>query len=129
MGLLVVVEGDPGPDACPCLRSVFPSVQIDVFILQGPPEAFDEDIVQAEPLAVHRDPGADPFQPVCPGEGRELAALIRVHDLGEAELVDRLVQRLDAEVIRPCSWTDGEQGLIPACSRCDRPEPSGQTSP
>lgn len=27
-------------------------------------------------------------QPVRPGEGRELAALIRIHDLGRAELVD-----------------------------------------
>ena len=72
---LVVVEGDPAPDADPSLRSSFPSVQIDAFILQGPPEAFDEDVVETAPFAVHRDPGADPFQPVGPDEGRELAAL------------------------------------------------------
>lgn len=50
------------------------------------------------PFAVHRDPGPDPFQPVDPGEGRELRPVIGVHDLGRAELVDRLVQRFDAEV-------------------------------
>jgi hypothetical protein len=95
---LVVVEGDPAPDASLGLRSCFPSVQINAFILQRPPEALDEDVVQASALAIHRDPGADALQSVCPGEGRELRPLIGVHDLGRAELVDRLVQRLDAEV-------------------------------
>ena len=98
VGALVVVEADPAPDADPSLRSGFPGVQIDAFILQGPPQTLDEDVVDAAPFAIHRDPGADPFQPVGPGEGRELRPLIGVHDLGRAELVDRLVQRLDAEV-------------------------------
>ncbi len=39
---MVVVESDPAPDASPCLRPGFPSVQIDAFILQGPPETLDE---------------------------------------------------------------------------------------
>lgn len=37
-------------------------------------------------------------QPARPGEGCELAALICIHDLGQAELVDGLVQRFDTEV-------------------------------
>jgi hypothetical protein len=78
---MVVVEGDPASDACLGLRSGFPGVQIDAFILQGPPQALDEDAVQAPALDVHRDPGADPLQSVGPSEGRELAALIGVHDL------------------------------------------------
>ena len=94
----MVVKGDPAPDAGSRLRPGFPSVQIDAFILQGAPEALDEDVVDAAPFAVHRDPGANPFQSVGPDEGRELAALVGVHDLGRAELVDRLVQRLDAKV-------------------------------
>ena len=49
-------------------------------------------------LAIHGDPGPDPFQPVGPGEGRELRALIGIHDLGRAEAADRLVQRLDADL-------------------------------
>lgn len=72
---MVVVEGDPAPDADLGLRPGFPSVQIDAFILQGAPEALDEDVVDAAPFAVHRDPGAHPFQPVRPGEGRELRPL------------------------------------------------------
>jgi hypothetical protein len=72
MGPLVVVKSDPSPDASLGLSAGLPSVQIDAFVLQRPPEAFDEDVVEATPLAVHRDPGADPFQPVGPCEGREL---------------------------------------------------------
>ena len=43
---LLVVEGDPAPDADPCLRPGFPGVQIDAFIFQGPPQALDEDFVE-----------------------------------------------------------------------------------
>ena len=50
------------------------------------------------PFAVHRDLGSDPFQPVRPDKGRKLAALISIRDLGRAELVDRLIKRLHAEV-------------------------------
>jgi hypothetical protein len=72
MGPLMVVEGDPPPDAGLGLRSSFPGVQVDAFILQGPPETLDEDVVEAAPLAIHRDSGANPFQPGSPGEGCEL---------------------------------------------------------
>ena len=98
VGPLVVVEGDPSANAGLGLRAGLPSVQIDALILQGPPEALNEDVVEAAPLAVHRYPGADPFQPVGPGEGRELRALVTVHDLGRAEAVNRLVEGLDTEV-------------------------------
>ena len=95
---MVVVEGDPASDASLCLRPGFPIGQVDAFILQGPPKALDEDLVETAPLSIHRDPGADSFEPVGPGEGRELGALIGVQDLGRAEPLDRLVHRLDAEV-------------------------------
>ena len=49
-------------------------------------------------LAVHRDPGAGPFQPIGPGMGREPGALIGIHDLGRAEAMDGLGSRFDAEV-------------------------------
>ena len=47
---LVVVKGDPAPDADPSLRSRFPGVQIDAFILQGSPQPLDEDVVETGPL-------------------------------------------------------------------------------
>ncbi len=65
---LVVVEVDPTTDACLGLRPGLPSVQIDAFILRRPPQALDEDVVEAAALAVHRDPGSDPLQPVGPGK-------------------------------------------------------------
>ena len=65
---LVVIEADPAPNAHPGLRSGLPGVKVDAFILQGAPEAFDEDVVQAAPHAVHRDPGAGPLQPVGPAK-------------------------------------------------------------
>lgn len=39
-----------------------------------------------------------PLQPVRPGEGRELRTLFGTHDIGRAEAVVRLVQRLETEV-------------------------------
>lgn len=53
---LVTVEGDPAIDCSLGLYAFFLSLQIDTFILQGPPQALDEDVVYAAPLAVHRDP-------------------------------------------------------------------------
>lgn len=82
---LVAVEGDPPTDACLGLRPGFPSVQVDAFILQRPPEALNEDVVETGALAANRDPGSDPFQPLGPCERRELRALISVHDLGRAD--------------------------------------------
>jgi hypothetical protein len=98
VGLLVVVEGDPSANASPALRTGLPGVEADALILQRPPETLDEGVVEAASPAVHRDPCSDPFQPVGPGEGRELRSLIGIHDLAWAEAVDRLVQRLNAEV-------------------------------
>jgi hypothetical protein len=53
-------------------------------------------------MVVEGDPAPDaslgPLQPVGPVEGCELASLISVYYLGRAELVDRLVQSLEAEV-------------------------------
>lgn len=82
VGPLVAVESDPAPDPSICLRAGLSGVQVDAFILQEPPEAFDEDVVKPPTPALHRDPGADPFQPIGPDEGRELRPLIGVHYLG-----------------------------------------------
>ncbi len=95
---LTIVKGDPFCNAGFGLRSGLPSVPIDTFILQGPPQALDEDVVDTAALSVHRDPGPDPLQPVGPGKGREMATLIRIHNLGRAKPIDRLAQRFDAEV-------------------------------
>ena len=69
---LVIAEYDPAADGGFGLRSGYPSVQVDAFGFQGPPEALDEDVVDALPFAVHGDPGAGPPQAVGPGEGCKL---------------------------------------------------------
>ena len=51
---LVVIKGDPAPDANPSLRPCLPSVQINAFIRQRPPEALVEDGVHAATFAAHR---------------------------------------------------------------------------
>ena len=52
VGPLVIVEGDPLANPGLRLRAGLPSVQIDALILQGPPEPFDEDVVEAAPLSL-----------------------------------------------------------------------------
>lgn len=41
------------------LRPRAPSVQVDAFILQGPPEALDEDAVDAASFTIHAPPDAN----------------------------------------------------------------------
>ena len=65
---LMVAKSDPAPDANSRLRPGFPSVQIGAFILQGAPEALEEDVVDAATFAIHRDPAAPP--PVSTGPSR-----------------------------------------------------------
>lgn len=130
MWALVIVEGHPFPDACLCLRAGFPSIQVDAFVLRRPPQPLDEYVVRCpavvlrsnamrgeEPaFPIHRDAHAGPAQAVRLGKGRELRSFVGIHDLGQAELVDGLVQRLDAEVGRPltgrCLHANTERGRV-----------------
>lgn len=47
----MVVESNPRSDGGLCLRPGLPSVQVDAFVFQGLPQALDEDIADAPPLA------------------------------------------------------------------------------
>ena len=71
--------------------------QIDPFVLHGPPQALDKDIVVAAPASVHAD-----LDPVIPQHLRKvtagkLRALISIEDAGIAEPSEGLAQRLDTE--------------------------------
>src|SRR5438132_500818 len=71
--------------------------QIDPFVLHGPPQALDEDVIVATPAPVHAD-----LDPVIPQRLRELVAgelraLVGIEDTGLAEPGERLAERLDAE--------------------------------
>src|SRR5689334_23724783 len=71
--------------------------QVDPFVLHGPPQALDEDVVIAAPASVHAD--LDPVIPQHLGKlvAGELRALISIEDAGLAEPGKGLAQRLDAE--------------------------------
>ena len=69
--------------------------QIDPFVLDGPPQALDEDVIVATPAPVHAD-----LDPVIPQHLRErvageLRTLVGIEDLGLAELGERLAERRD----------------------------------
>ena len=71
--------------------------QIDPFVLHGPPQALDKDIVVAAPASVHAD--LDPVIPQHVGKlvAGELRALISIEDTGLAEPGEGLAQRRDTE--------------------------------
>src|SRR5712675_1486898 len=59
--------------------------QVDPFVLHGPPQALDKDVVVAAPASIHAD--LDPVIPQHRGEfvAGELRALIGIEDAGLAE--------------------------------------------
>src|SRR3954452_8869408 len=71
--------------------------QIDPFMLHGPPQALDKDVVVAAPASIHAD--LDPMIPQHRGElvAGELRALISIEDVGLAEPGEGLAERFDAE--------------------------------
>src|SRR5215468_4164162 len=71
--------------------------QIDPFVLHGPPQALDKDVVVAAPASVHAD--LDPVIPQHLGKlvAGELRALIGIEDAGFAEPSEGLAQRLDTK--------------------------------
>ena len=75
--------------------------QVDPFVLHGPPQALDEDVVVAAPAAVHAD--RDPVIPQHLGKlvAGELRPLIGIEDAGIAEPDEGLAQRLVSRVSLP----------------------------
>src|SRR5437868_3717302 len=71
--------------------------QVDPFVLHGPPQALDEDVVVAAPASVHAD--LDPMIPQHLGElvAGELRPLISIEGARLAEPGEGLAQRLDTE--------------------------------
>src|SRR6201982_2528805 len=74
--------------------------QVDPFVLHGPPQALDEDVVVAAPASVHAD--RDPMIRQHLGEliAGELRALISIEDAGLAAPGESLAQCLEADTRR-----------------------------
>ena len=92
MRALVVVEMEVAVQRAPQLVTIGEVAGVDQFVLERPPQPFDEDVVERPAAAVHAD--ANLAAGECAGEvvGGELRALIGVEDLGLAE-AKRPVQR------------------------------------
>src|SRR5690606_15144054 len=82
---LVVVVVGVGSDSGPGGSQVVVGVQVDVLVLQAPPEALDVDVVAPTAFAVHADLNSTLLQDVGEGAGSELRALIGVHNLRWSE--------------------------------------------
>jgi hypothetical protein len=62
---LCVVEGDIAGDRLPCFADAFIGVQIDFLVLDGSPEALDEDVVSPggwKPFRIRLDTGSPILQ-------------------------------------------------------------------
>src|SRR5262245_29838483 len=92
-----VVEGDVAVDRLPCLADAVIGVQIDFLVLDGSPEALDEDVVSPCALAVHADRDAVVDQHAGEFGTGELAALIGIEDLRAAVFCNGLLDSIDAE--------------------------------
>ncbi len=79
------------------LRQVPIAFEIDVLVLDAPPQAFDEDVVQGPTAPVHADGDAVFLQLSREGVRSELAALVAIENLRGAVGTERLLQAVHAE--------------------------------
>src|SRR5215472_5052792 len=81
MKATTIVEGDPVCDSCLGLAPFGIALEVDVLILERPPQPLDEEVVHPTTSAIHGD--LDPCARQCTGEGgtSELAALVGVENL------------------------------------------------
>src|SRR3954454_10302545 len=92
-----VVKADPFSDPHLGLLPVGIALQIDVLVLQRPPQAFDEDVIHPAAATIHRDPDSGRRQHAREGGAGELASLVGIEDLRPTEPRQRFLERRDAE--------------------------------
>ena len=84
-------------------------MQVDVFILHGPPQPLHEYIVPPGSLAVHADLNAFFLEQAGKGVAGKLAALVGVHDVRFPMPVKRLFERIEAGVhLHGCGYPPGQ---------------------
>src|SRR5437868_13857241 len=93
----VVVPVEELAKAALLFDAVRRGAQVDPFVLLGPPQALDEDVVVTAPASIHADLDPAILQHVSELVAGELRALISIEDAGLAEPGEGLAQRLDAE--------------------------------
>ena len=98
----IVIPADKGVNTLCAVNDVLVSLDVDVLILDRPPEPFDIDVVQGAPLAIH---GGFRRAPLVVKQFRKplrcvLAALIRVEHFRPAILAHGFQEYIHAEVRR-----------------------------
>ncbi len=96
METFVVVEMEVGRQTCKKFRNRLMSVEVNMFILDGPPQALDENVVKGPASTIHADADACLLQAGREIQRGELRALITVEYLWSA-LSQRCFQRLQTK--------------------------------
>src|SRR5207249_8807584 len=92
----LVVIGEVPPQPLLQLRHRLVPPQVDVLVLDRPPQPLHEHVVQAPPSPVHTHRHPRRLQPACPRLGRELHPLVGVEHLRPSQ-GQRLLQPVQAE--------------------------------
>lgn len=87
--------------SCVHFRDRLVSLNVNIVILDRPPQPFNEYVINGPPFAVHTDRDLCVLQDLDELRARELAPLIRVKHLGLAVL-QRLFETFDAKIRRQC---------------------------
>lgn len=94
----MVVEANPLDEPFAKFSASVERVQVEVMVLDRPPQPFDEDVVLAAAAAVHADGDVVVLEDLSEGDAGELGALVGVEDLRLAVALQSLSERLDAEL-------------------------------
>ena len=93
---LLVVEADVAAKPTLQGRRAVVAPQVDVLVLQRPPQSLDEDIVEGPATAIHTDQDVPCLESLDPLGTGELRALIGIEDQ-RLTLIEGRIQCFDAE--------------------------------
>src|SRR5438132_7845891 len=92
-----VIKVEVAADRSAGVADAFVGPQIHLLVFDAAPQPLDEDVVPPSPFAVHADGDRVFDQHASECRAGELAALIRVEDVGLAVMSESVLKRLDAE--------------------------------
>jgi len=81
MGPMVVIVGEPAPEARPQFAAGLEGGEIHALVLHGSPQPFNEDVIHPAAWPIHADRHLCCPQHAGKGMAGKLAALIGVEDL------------------------------------------------
>src|ERR1700728_2366330 len=95
-----VVSAEVTSQRGPRFGTVRVGSQIDLLVLDAPPQPLDEHVVDPSTFAIHADRNAGALEHVDPLLAGKLRSLVGVEDLRYSELRDRLLKRFEAKIRR-----------------------------